>query len=163
MLQHLESQWLGGSTRCEVSLDDISEHLPELTQPRLQEIPDEHALFFWASTAFFEAPMSEVEEQQWAMFSDYASAKRPVIHDSKGVVVGTRNFVSPATVEGLNSSLAEFIAVARRNIAELDFPATVLALQIRWIDGVAQRLNYAEIDEAAWEEANPTWKLIALV
>ncbi|KAK2616001.1 hypothetical protein N8I77_002721 [Diaporthe amygdali] len=163
MLEHLESQWLGGSTRSELSLDDISESLPELTQPRLQEVPDEHVLFFWASTAFFQAHMSEVEERQLATWSDYAAAKRPVIHDLKGVVVGERNFVSSATMRGLDSSLAEFIAVARRKIADLDLPATVLALQIRWVAGVAQRLNYAEIDEVAWEEASPTWKLIALM
>lgn len=163
MLEHLESQWLGGSTRSEVSLDDISEYLPELTQPRLQEVPDEHVLFFWASTAFFQAHMSEVEERQLETWSGYAAAKRPVIHDLKGVVVGERNFVSSATMRGLDSSLAEFIAVARRKIADLDLPATVLTLQIRWVDGVAQRLNYAEIDEIAWEEASPTWKLIALM
>lgn len=160
-----ESQELGQSTGSEVNLDDISEHLPELTEARLLEIPDEHVLFFWASTAFFAAPMSDVEEQQWATFADYTlvSNKRPVIRDLKGTAVGERNFASPATMEGLDtSSPAEFIAVARREITELDFPATVLALQIKWVDGVAQRLNYAEIDEAAWEEASPEWKLIAL-
>lgn len=163
--EHQESQWLGKSNRSEVNLDDILEHLPELTQARLQEIPDEHVLFFWASTAFFAAPMSDVEEQQWATRADYrlASAKRPVIRDSKGIVVGERNFASPATMERLDtSSPIEFIAVARREIAELDFPANVIALQIEWVDGIAQRLNYAEIDEAAWEKASPRRKFIAL-
>ncbi|KAL1873204.1 hypothetical protein Daus18300_004024 [Diaporthe australafricana] len=163
MLEHLESQWLGESTRSEVNLADISEYLPELTQTRLQEIPDEHVLFFWASTAFFEAPMSMVEEQQLPTWSNFSFAKRPVIRDLKGVIVGERNFASPATMKELDTSHAEFISVARRKIAELDLPANILALQIRWVDGVAQRLNYAEIDEAAWEEASPTWKLIALM
>lgn len=160
-----ESQELGQSTRSEVNLDDISQHLPKLTQARLQEIPDEHVLFFWASTAFFSAPLSDVEEQQRATWADYVfvSDKRPIIRNLKGIVVGERNFASPATMEGLDTnSPTEFIAVARREIAELDFPATVLALQIKWVDGVAQRLNYAEMNEAAWEEASPEWKLIAL-
>lgn len=162
--EHQEFQGLGESTRSEVNLDDVVEHLPELTQARLKEIPDEHVLFFWASSAFFAAPMSDVEGQQWATWADYhyLSTKRPVIRDLKGGVVGERNFVSPATMKGLDSSHTEFIAVARRKIADLDLPATLLALQIKWVDGVAQRLNYAEIDEAMWEEASPTWKLIAL-
>lgn len=62
------------------------------------------------------------------------------------------------------SGLQEFVAVGRRAIAEIpDMPAVVLALQIRWEDGLASRVNIAEIEEEAWIGAEPTQKLIALM
>jgi len=57
----------------------------------------------------------------------------------------------------------EFVAVGRRAITEMpDLPAVVLALQIRWENGVALRVNMGEIAEEAWIGAGPVWRLVAL-
>ena len=66
------------------------------------------------------------------------------------------------------SGLQEFIAVGRRVVGGIDIPgtpATVLALQIRWDEqtAIAERLNFGEIEEGAWMDAGPRWKLIALI
>ena len=61
------------------------------------------------------------------------------------------------------SELQEFVVIGRRVITELpDIPAVLLALQIRWEDGIAYRLNIAEIKETAWIDANSSWRLTAL-
>lgn len=71
------------------------------------------------------------------------------------------------------AGLQEFIAVGRRVVEDIPGVETmVLAMQIRWVtedvDGrggritVAERVNFGEIEERAWMEASPTWKLVAL-
>lgn len=76
-----------------------------------------------------------------------------------------RNTSTSNNISTSTSSSAEFIAVARRSVPEiLEFPAMVLALQIIWDseDGIAHRVNVAEVEEAAWMDAGPSAKLIAL-
>lgn len=58
--------------------------------------------------------------------------------------------------------LCEFVAVARRQVPE--FPAVVVALQVRWEDGVAYRVNVGGIAEETWMEVQRrAWKLVALM
>lgn len=57
----------------------------------------------------------------------------------------------------------EFIRVGQNQIKLVpDSPVTILALQIRWENGVAYRINLADIEEAAWNEASSSQKLVAL-
>jgi hypothetical protein len=59
----------------------------------------------------------------------------------------------------------EFVAIGKRHAPDLASPenaSSVIALQIRWEKDVAYRVNIAEIDQAAWENAKPIRKLIAL-
>lgn len=60
----------------------------------------------------------------------------------------------------------EFIALGRQDLgieALRDiYPSRLVAMQIRWEDGVAYRVNLVEVEQAAWEAAGPVCKLIAL-
>ncbi|KAF3763016.1 hypothetical protein M406DRAFT_73671 [Cryphonectria parasitica EP155] len=158
--------WLDDNhIRREVTLEHVSRHLPTVADVlQARTLPDEHLIFFWASTAHFDVPLNPEEKHERATFAEYAAAKRPSIRDASGLEVGHGTFMSADVWKEFSDSggRAEFVAVARRQILDLDLPAIVIALQIRWVDGKARRVNYAEIEEAAWMEAGPEWKLIAL-
>lgn len=44
-----------------------------------------------------------------------------------------------------------------------EYGTALMVLQIYWEDGIAYRVNAGKLNEQAWIEANPTWKLIALM
>jgi hypothetical protein len=77
------------------------------------------------------------------------------------IIMAERSAVSIAWAK--DTGLQQFVAIGRRAVLELpEFPPVILALQIRWENGIAHRANIAEIGEEAWMAAGPTWKLIAL-
>lgn len=157
--------WIGDDIRSQVTIEDIEYHLPiTMDILKVQRLPDEHVLFFWASTATFNLSFNSKDNQERTIFAEYAAAKRPVVKDSRGVEVGECNFMSLDTLKEFSDSgsKAEFVAVGRRHIEYLDLPAIIIALQIKWVNGIATRLNYAEIEESAWLAAGPNWGLIAL-
>lgn len=145
---------------------NVQHHLPELTEARLQREPEGHILFFWASSAKFivESPL-DLDQKRGGWSTYFGKPSQPSIKDHEGTSIGSldhmgeRHWVQTRQTTGLQ----EFVAVGRRALQELPgFPAIILALQVRWENGVAERVNIGEIEEAAWIAADPTWKLVAL-
>jgi hypothetical protein len=140
-----------------VTTEDIMSDLSELNEDRLQQLPDEHIIFFWASRVFFN--IRSTEQRYWEQTLNVVTAA--------GDSVGTVHKAETPQWKlggGDHSTCCEFVAVGRRWIAELpEFPPVVLALQIVWEDSIAYRVSTAEIDEVAWLNAQPQWKLIALM
>lgn len=140
-----------------VTTEDVMSELPELTEVRLQQLPDEHVILFWASRAFFNVRSTAQQ---------YLEQNLNVVNaagDSVGTVHKTET-PQWKLIGGDGPTCCEFVAVGRRCIAELpEFPPIVLALQIVWEDAIAYRVSTAEIDEAAWLDAQPQWKLVALI
>lgn len=97
----------------------------------------------------------------------YSSTRPADVLDKNGQTVGIIERMGHWQQAGSLSGRHEFIALGRQDlgIEELRelFPPKVIAMQIRWEDGIAYRVNIAEIDQAAWEAAEPEWKLIALM
>lgn len=139
-----------------VSRTDVKTQLPQLT---LREFPDEYLVFFWASSTSFnlEAPPSTSGRE-------YRRAAIATVKNSLGEKVGIAELMHPQHWDSKeNSGLSEFVFIGRRSVPEIpgDIPK-VLALQIKWEDGVAYRIHIAEIEEEAWWNSGPTWKLVAL-
>lgn len=129
---------------------DIKEHYPEFYDTKLETSPDMQLLFFWTSSAKF-----------MLTSPDGAKGASPYnIIDSQETIVGSVGGNSPEDKEGWikNAGLQEFIVIgSRRNqFAE----PTLITLQIERINGVARRINYAEIMENAWLRASYTWTLL---
>ena len=142
----------------EVTWEDIERNLPQLTTNRLRSVPDGHLVFFWASSVFFtvERPNDEKEPSVTKWYQS-----KPSVKNCRGEYVGTVDRMDEFPPE---NEPQEFIMIGRRAIKEIpDFPAVVLALQICWENGIAYRLNIAEIQETAWRNARPSRKLIALM
>jgi hypothetical protein len=148
----------------EVTVQSIQECHPNLTETFLQQQPDGHIIFFWASTTFLDVQRPRDLTQDPTAIS-YTARDRGIVRNRKGEPVGTVDTMGPSHWNQTPdpSGLQEFVAVGRRAVAEIpDLPAVVLALQIRWENGLASRVNIAEIEETAWIAAEPAWKLIAL-
>lgn len=148
----------------EVTVQSIQKWHPKLTETFLQQQPDGHIIFFWASSTFLDVQRPRALTQDPTAAS-HAAGDRGIVRTPGGEPVGT---VDTMGLSHWNqtpdpSGLREFVAVGRRAIAEIpDLPAVVLALQIRWENGLASRVNIAEIEESAWIAAEPAWKLVAL-
>lgn len=127
---------------------DVQKECPGLTASKLQGIPDGCILFFWASSASF---VVEHQAEFWYPFQ---------IIDSEGQNVGQlEGDWSRAT-----DDLQDFVVIGREDWTnDPDSTPRVEALQIHWEDGIAYRVNHAMIEEQAWMEADPVWKLIALM
>jgi hypothetical protein len=150
-----------------ISWEDISNHIPLLNENRLSRIPDEHVIFFWTSSAFFKVdPPTGI--RKYAGAHEYRGAGDDVqMKDDEGVVIGTLSKMSSEEGESAHTEATreEFVAIGKRHAPDLASPenaSSVIALQIRWEKDVAYRVNIAEIDQAAWENAKPIRKLIAL-
>lgn len=140
-----------------VTNEDVMSELPELTEVRLQQLPDEHVIFFWVRRAFFN--VSSTKQQYLEQTLNVVNAAG----DSVGTVQKTET-PQWKLIGGDRPTCCEFAAVGRRYMAELpEFPPIVLALQIVWEDSIAYRVSTAEIDEAAWLDAQPQWKPVALM
>ncbi|CAG8769761.1 401_t:CDS:1, partial [Acaulospora colombiana] len=122
-----------------VSVDDISVHLNDVYR-RLQDIPEEHAIFFWASSAVFtlEAVPSQGNRNEG-----------PRILDTLGKQVGNMGIMKREYLNsrGYDSGKHELIVIGSRRISG---SSPVLAvLQIEKRDEIAYRINIGEIDEEA--------------
>lgn len=152
----------------EVRWSDVQEHLPTLTADRLRAVPDEHILFFWASSVFLQVyrDTGTAKDRKRKYIGTHSSSRPADILDSQGNNVGIIERMGQWQQAESVSGRYEFIALGRQDlgIEELRdlYPPKVVAMQIRWEDGVAYREHIAEVDQAAWEAAQPTWKLIAL-
>ncbi|KAH8889258.1 HET-domain-containing protein, partial [Thozetella sp. PMI_491] len=146
-----------------VYLDDITLHFPELPIDRLKGIPDDQIIFFWTEVATFTVSAT-IQRELWTKDrhpnnrTEYQILQREVLEGS-GKVIGQ---ISPCESTGTNDSeqSAEFALLATSALAGSQ--GKVLALQIETKEGVAYRVNIAEIEEQAWRNADTQRRLIAL-
>jgi len=150
----------------EVSQTDVDKYLPT---SNLSTFADEYVLFFWTESAFFTIDQSSIpkvtKDATINDFSAYANEPRPILRDHVGKEAGTVCKMAPQHWESYKNKNGpeEFILVGRRSIPEIpEILPVILAMQIEWIEGVAYRVNMAEIREDAWLEAGPERKLIAM-
>ncbi|KAL3296346.1 HET-domain-containing protein [Colletotrichum asianum] len=150
-----------------VSLDVVKDHYPALTTEILDKTPEDQILFFWADSARFrvtEPIKSDLWQPGWNPLerNQHAYYVQHII-DSDGKKVGEtgrckENFAAGASKSGGY----EFVVIAE-NTAPPDFEKKRVALQVaRRPDGVAYRINIAEISQVGWENATVTHGLIAL-
>jgi len=147
----------------EIKLAHVKAELPNLTEDVLKGYADEYLLFFWAESAFLEMVAPD-PDTIGKTTRDIMRIGFPIIMNSLGEEIGTAESINKHHWQDkANSGWSEFIAIGRRCVADIpDTPTIVIALQIRWENGVAYRGNIAEINEDAWLDASPTLKLIAL-
>jgi hypothetical protein len=168
-----------------ITWNDIQKHHPDLTESRLRTVPDGHVIFFWASSAFliverpehtgseaeniaiYGSPILSPESSSIDAVNGIVKTPRAAVKSTEGLLVGT---VDRMDKEHWNSSpspsgLQEFVVVGRKEIQEMAevYPPYVVALQIRWENGIAYRVNVAEFKELDWMKAQPTWKMIPLM
>lgn len=160
--------WLHNKS-LDVTWTDIQQQLPSMTADRLRSVADEHILFFWASSAFFEIDRytGPAAGSNRKFVGTHSSSRPADILDGHGDTVGMMEKMGHWQQAGALSGRHEFVALGRQDlgIEELRdlYPPKIIAMQIGWDKGVAYRVNIAEIEQAAWEAAQPTWKLIALM
>lgn len=148
-----------------VDLQHVEAEIPGLTASKLRRMPDCHNLFFWSSTASFHVDKAVGFGSEVLTMEEYAKRNNPSIRDRNGMPIGTVRWMNPVHWADMkeDSRPCDFVVIGRRHIPELSAEtAEVLALQIRWKDGTAERVNIAEINEQAWIGAVPKWKLVAL-
>lgn len=148
-----------------LSLSDIQSHLPRLTPKRLAEYPDSYLLFFETFSTHFTVRCNQ--KSAAVSFNDYADSAPPFVLDSRdGDRVVGRLCRVPDGEMSTEPYTAEFIKVGERSdpgIPAEIMPPMALVLQIkRDDDGVAQRLNFGDIELDAWESAKPKACIIAL-
>lgn len=162
------TSWCNNET-LDVTWIDIQQNLPALTEARIRDVTDEHILFFWASSASFEVAggiKSDAQNEE-IYNNNLRSSQRADIKDHHGDLIGQMERIAHSEqAESVLSGRQEFIALGRQDIGieELrsEFPPKIVAMQIHWEDDLAYRINIAEIDQEAWEAAQPVWRLIAL-
>lgn len=154
-----------------VSLYDISEQIAELTRSRLEDTPDDQLVLFWTESAMFcLSPPNKLAVNDGASYHPWTLATydyrfRHVL-DKHGAAVGKTSGSDGAAPKYMGESPStqdvnhEFILLASQ--APDGHPPKKVALQIERRDGIAYRVNVAEIDEDAWRAAAPQKKLIAL-
>lgn len=153
----------------DVTWSDVEQQLPSLTVEKLRRTTDGHVLLFWASSVLLEVhrETGSAKEGKRKYVGTHSSSRPADVLDSHGKIVGIIERMGPWQQAESLSGRHEFIALGRQDlgIEELRelYPPKVVAMQIRWEDGMAYRENIAEIEQAAWEAAQPTWKLIALM
>ena len=155
--------------REEVSVQDLRQHLPNITEELLVQRSEEGLLFFWAHSSFFKIAYDKTRQSS-PSGAENTEQNRPLIQDKMGHAVG---FVcKPRAARGGDDRLREFVAIGQRQInvdipetlAEEICPPVILALEIeRDQDGMCSRVNYGEIGLKAWMQAEPKRVLHALL
>ncbi|CAI0650764.1 unnamed protein product [Colletotrichum noveboracense] len=150
-----------------VFLDVVKHHYPALTTEVLDRTPEDQILFFWADSARFRVTgpiKSDLWQPGWNPLgrNQHAYYVQHII-DSNGKKVGETGRCKESFAAGASKSGEyEFVVIAE-NTAPPDFEKKRVALQVaRRSDGVAYRINIAEISQVGWENATVTHGLIAL-
>lgn len=148
----------------DVSWGDVEQQLPGLTAEKLGRTADGHVLLFWASSVVLQVRRDTGKRRYVGVHSSSHPAE---IVDGDGQRVGVIERMGPWQQAASLAGRHEFVALGRQDLGidELreQYPPKVMAMQVRWEDGVAHRENLAEVDQAAWAAAQPTWKLVALM
>ncbi|KAI9690833.1 MAG: hypothetical protein M1822_008452 [Bathelium mastoideum] len=142
-----------------VTLDEIGKHYAHMLLAK-PPCPEESILFFWASTASFKTLIQyeKASRRYWRSIldSNYNAVGRFELHirdpDSNTI---TRDIMGPHVPE-----TNQFVVLGSRTFG--DAKPVLDVMQIQWDDGLAYRVGTGFIDESAWVEAGPFWKLIAL-
>lgn len=144
-----------------ISLGDILVYCPELPLSRLADTPDDQLIFFWSECAKF--TLSDFKRQDMDARDTYLSGSNDYYYrdvlDTKDRVVGRISGSGENDGIGMTHE-NEFVMIATR--APSGFIAKKIALQIKRRDGIAYRVNIAEIDEVAWKAEKPQWTLNAI-
>ena len=158
----------GGEETDPITLSTIQTNLPSITLETLLSTPENHILFFWTASAFFaiDEPPRLINTQDFRWEKHYFRDEDPRSHlrcRKTGKVVGSMDNMGPTHWRSIDKTIEawEFVRLGHVQL-DAGSPVTILALQIRWEDGVAYRMNLAEIEEVAWDEALPIQKLVAL-
>jgi hypothetical protein len=134
----------------------------------LSSYADEYLLFFWADTArFLVRPPNQLTFADHKNVGTNVQDSRPTVHNTEGACIGTACRLKgehwTSATGGFNEQWYDFVAVSRRAVREIpEYPVTIIALQIERVNGVAYRVNIAEIGEDNWLAAGPVRSLIAL-
>ena len=152
--------------RRKVSLDNVRQHLPYLTEDILVQYADEVLVFFWASSTFFKVVYDDADRPATS-FAEYANQPRPTVQDESGNSIG---FVCKTGSARREDQLQEFVAIGKRQIhgipedmVEDICSPVILVLQIeRDQYGISSRINCAEINRKAWLHAEPKETLVVL-
>lgn len=148
-----------------VTFDKIYSECPSLTPDRLADTPDDQLLFFFAETAWFTLsnPIPSIVVRQ---VDRYKVENCCEVLDRNGVAVGKTQPISPSTLpkrlSDTEPNMGEFEFIALADTQYVKHEAHKLVLQIQRKEGVAYRVNIAEIKKDAWECAGPETKLIAM-
>lgn len=146
-----------------VSVNQVQASLPKLNEARLQKIPEGHVIFFWTMSASFrvEAPKGILENETQALRGD--DEYNANVRDVQGNIIGTLSRMGKShwSQASVSDGPQTFIEIARRSVPFS--PTYVTALQVRWEDNIAYRVNIADIEEDGWMAANPQRKLVALM
>lgn len=150
-----------------VFLDVVKDHYPALTTEVLDKTPEDQIVFFWADSVRFrvtEPVKSDLWQPGWNPLerNQHAYYVQHII-DSDGKKVGETGRCKESFAVGASKSEEyEFVVIAE-NTAPPEFEKKRVALQVaRRSDGVAYRINIAEISQVGWENATVTHGLIAL-
>ena len=152
--------------RRKVSLENVRQHLPYLTEAILLQYADEVLVFFWARSTFFRVVYNDAERPATS-FAEYANQSRPTVQDESGNSIG---FVCKTGTGRRDDQLQEFVAIGERQILGVPedmiediCPPVILVLQIeRDKYGISSRINCAEINSKAWMYAEPKETLVVL-
>ena len=133
--------------RRKVSLENVRQHLPDLTEEALVQYADEALVFFWARSTFFRVVYDDADRPATS-FAEYASQPKPIVQDESGNSIG---FVCKTGTARGEDQLQEFLAIGKRQIVGIPedmiehiCPPVILVLQIeRDQYGISSRINCA--------------------
>jgi hypothetical protein len=149
-----------------VTLEDIEENHPGLTHESLTNTPDDQLLFFWTDLARFTVSEPIPRTSPFdvnPMYKDtYRHHYRTITDKRTGTIVGqTAPCNAQSGDEANESGECEFILLASNTPPEHEPQKLVMQIKRRG-DGVACRVNIADVNVDAWEGARAERVLVAL-
>ncbi|KAF9876788.1 hypothetical protein CkaCkLH20_05634 [Colletotrichum karsti] len=148
-----------------VSLEDLRNSYPRIN---LEEVPDDQLLLFWSESTRLRVAKPIKSTYHWherdgPLHKHREECYRQQLLDPDGNIAGqTGPCLGSQDAGNLEDKEYEFIVIAERT-APPDYEKQRIALQVeRRPDGVAYRVNIAEISQDAWEKATKSHGLIAL-
>lgn len=160
-----------------VIVEDVKTAYPEMTPERLECMPEDQLLFFWGDSARFTLT-EPATTRPWRdsyttpLIKPGELMYRQSILDVDGKNVGQTGFCQAGHDAGASrTGECEFVLIAENNLPpeyfakpeEFEEERMNTVLQIgRCQDGVAYRINIAEICQKAWARAKVTRGLVVL-
>lgn len=147
-----------------VTLQDVQDQCPDLTPERLTNTPDDQLLFFWTESAHF-LVSEPIATTKWRSGVNQPLDGYEIHHrnitDADGNHIGQTTACEGMSNDEVNESgECEFILIANNTPPQHEEQKTVM--QIKWLDGIAYRVNLAEVRMDAWNRADLSRKLVAL-
>ncbi|KAH8879087.1 HET-domain-containing protein [Thozetella sp. PMI_491] len=146
-----------------VSLADLETHHPQLAK-RLNSIPDSLLIFFWASTAVLDLWGRQILNHDGEVIGETKWNEDPSdVEAGSGLDPDSHPLALPPLVLTHNDlwmRKAEFVVIGRWQWKHV--PYTMKTFQIRWHEGIAYKVNHADIEERDWVKLKTEWKLVPL-